>query len=983
MELCINNMEDIIKKLGSYKADLKSDALKLFESLGYTTERRLEGLDSPADFIKACPQINKVKAHWSEWDQFHFLFQFTTEDLNKVLRNKHIAQVKSSNQAYMYFAMKLKTSICADTVIKQISAEINKQLTCPSIILMQFGKYLCFVFTEHRINKNDSEKDVLESINILRLTPTNFTEEQFDILNKVFNIEYVYGKKQQIKNVDVKPKEQEQQIKIPLNTTPEKNKIGVQEKSVVQSIIQKEEKPQEKSKPIKNEPAIEKKEDSIQGQNSNSTDDLEDYSFTVNYSSIRENDIEDDFDDYEDYNEQYYNDDVGIEKFEQNFKDIISKYSSRDVARNQELLERLPIDDPVYWYLNMIGRIKLLSSTQEKELAKKSAEGGYIAKIARRKLVMANLRLVVSIAKKYIYRNGLSFLDIIQEGNIGLFKAAEKFDYTMGYRFSTYATWWIRQSISRGIVDQGKIIRYPVHYKEFVGKVFKYVKLNQNATYDEIAKYMSQNNTKGHKYTAKQIEKVFNSPRCILGLEYYYENPESIIWQNEKEKFIYNFDDEHFTSGTPFEQLDIFDIRDYTEADNIRTVLNNRLTPKEKDVIYLRFGLADGRERTLEEIGKMFGVSRERIRQIEVKAKTKLKNYINQKPLKYKRTPTNIQNNNDVVINESDNIKNEENIINNNESIIEEEKSTFRKSQDILKDMEEMFENHEDENLFKSSEQGENKSVNSSDNSENTIEETEQDDENTETQENIEENFIEEIEPKKLLKNTSLKDKTVYSLEEIGILTIDDIDNIDLQQLKINFDILPSVIEDLIKFMNSNDIQFKNKDLTKTGLYNYDLSPNIKSALYSNGVFYIEDLAEINIIDVKRTKGVGTCLLDELLDFLTANNIPYSPKNESNSQRLKNTNLSLGAKNVLYDRGIFYLEDLLNNDIEEIIKKYRIIPSIAQEIREFLVSYRIDKSEQKLEEEMQQNKEVEDKEHKKGFCFSLKNIKNFFSRFDK
>lgn len=596
-----------VSKLGSYKADLKNDAIKLFENLGYDTSRKIAGLESPEAFNQACPNLDKIKAHWSEWQQFCLLFQFTTEDLNKILRNKHIAQVKSANKAYFYFALKLKTSICTDTTLKQIAGEINRQLPHPSIILMSFGKYLCFVFTEHRINKNDSDKDVLESINILRITPNNFTEEQQNILNMAFNIDYIYGKKQKIKKVEQQP----QELVLKVQVEPPK------EEPIKQSEIELKTKKQEESFEVK------------EIHNSFETD----YDFDY---------LDDNNEEWEDYDEIYFNDDIGIEKFEQNFKDIISKYSSRNVVRNQELIEKLPINNPIYWYLNAIGQIKLLSEKQELELAKKIKENNdYYARIH---LINANLRLVVSIAKKYIYRHGFSLLDLIQEGNIGLCKAAEKFDYTKGFRFSTFATWWIKQSIGRAIVDKGKVIRYPVHYQYLVSKVFKYVNNYPYANNQQIAKYLTENNKNGIKYTAKQVEKIFNSPRCILGFEDYYENPNSSIWQNEKKHFVYQFDDEHFISNILSEEIKLSN-KTYTELDTLAYLLN-KLKEKERSVIIKRFGLENGGAgKTLDEIGQIYGVSRERIRQIEYRALGKLKKYAKQLNNRYEKKNEDTSNN--------------------------------------------------------------------------------------------------------------------------------------------------------------------------------------------------------------------------------------------------------------------------------------------------------------------------------------------------
>ena len=652
---------EIVKKLGSYKADLKNDAVKLFKNLGYDTSRKIAGLESPKAFNQACPNLNKIKAHWSEWEQFYLLFQFTTEDLNKILRNKHIAQVKSANKAYFYFALKLKTSICTDTTLKQIAGEINRQLPYPSIILMSFGKYLCFVFTEHRINKNDSDKDVLESINILRITPNNYTEEQQNVLNMAFNIDYIYGKKQQIKKVEpqqphelvlkvqVEPTKEEpvEQSKIELKTKKQEEKLEIKEKPQIHKISKIQE-----PKSVVIDSVQKQNETTIKIENTNITKD--DLTKTGKIYSRSETDydfdyLDNNYEEWEDYDENYFNDDVGIEEFEQNFKDIISKYSSRNIVRNQELIEKLPINDPIYWYLNAIGQIKLLSEKQELELAKKIKDNNnYYARIH---LINANLRLVVSIAKKYIYRHGFSLLDLIQEGNIGLCKAAEKFDYTKGFRFSTFATRWIKQSISRAIVNKSKIIRYPVHYQDLVSKVFKYVNNYPYANNQQIAKYLTEHNKNGNKYTAKQIEKIFNSPRCILGFEDYYENPNSPIWQNEKNHFIYQFDDEHFISNILLEEIKLPN-RTYTELDTLAYLLN-KLTEKEHDVIIKRFGLENGGVgKTLEEVGQVYGVSRERIRQIEDRALGKLRKYAKQLNDRYEKMNKNSAN---VSVNQTSN----------------------------------------------------------------------------------------------------------------------------------------------------------------------------------------------------------------------------------------------------------------------------------------------------------------------------------------
>ena len=243
--------------------------------------------------------------------------------------------------------------------------------------------------------------------------------------------------------------------------------------------------------------------------------------------------------------------DIVTEKMEQkmNIDDIYMMGGHDEEASSDiEVPKGIAVDDPVRLYLREIGRIKLLSANEEIELARKILEGGTPGAIAKRKLVQANLRLVVSIAKKYVGR-GMLFLDLIQEGNLGLIRAAEKFDHERGFKFSTYATWWIRQAITRAIADQARTIRIPVHMVETINKLKKVTRrlaqeLSRKPTEDELAIEMNV--------------------LCTL-------------------------------------------------------------SPRERDVLRLRFGMDDGRQRTLEEVGQLFGVTRERIRQIEAKALRKLR----------------------------------------------------------------------------------------------------------------------------------------------------------------------------------------------------------------------------------------------------------------------------------------------------------------------------------------------------------------------
>lgn len=271
------------------------------------------------------------------------------------------------------------------------------------------------------------------------------------------------------------------------------------------------------------------------------------------------------------------------------------------------------INDPVKMYLKEIGQIPLLDPKQEPIIAKRIQEGDEEAK---QLLISSNLRLVVSIAKKYVGR-GMLFLDLIQEGNCGLIKAVEKFDYTKGFKFSTYATWWIRQSITRAIADQARTIRIPVHMVETINKLTRIQRqlvqdLGRDPLPEEIAEKME--NITAEK--VREIQKIALDPVSL-------ETP------------IGEEDDSHL--GDFIEDKDTLSPDDYTNnqllKDEINAVLQG-LTEREEKVLRLRFGLMDGRTRTLEEVGKEFKVTRERIRQIEAKALRKLKHPNRSKRLK-------------------------------------------------------------------------------------------------------------------------------------------------------------------------------------------------------------------------------------------------------------------------------------------------------------------------------------------------------------
>ena len=261
------------------------------------------------------------------------------------------------------------------------------------------------------------------------------------------------------------------------------------------------------------------------------------------------------------------------------------------------------VDDPVRLYLKEIGRVPLLTSEREHELAERMAEGDIEAKKA---LVEANLRLVVSIAKRYVGR-GMFFLDLIQEGNLGLMKAVDKFDYTKGYKFSTYATWWIRQAITRAIADQARTIRIPVHMVETIHKVSRYSR-------QLLQEY-------GREATAEEIgEKMGMSPEKVREIMKIAQDPVSL------ETPIGEDEDSHL--GDFIQDEDTPAPADAASQTILREVIERELhtlTPREEHVIKLRFGLYDGRTRTLEEVGKEFDITRERIRQIEAKALRKLR----------------------------------------------------------------------------------------------------------------------------------------------------------------------------------------------------------------------------------------------------------------------------------------------------------------------------------------------------------------------
>ena len=275
----------------------------------------------------------------------------------------------------------------------------------------------------------------------------------------------------------------------------------------------------------------------------------------------------------------------------------------------------IAVDDPVRMYLKEIGKVPLLTAEEEVELAKKMAEGGEEGEEAKKRLCEANLRLVVSIAKRYVGR-GMLFLDLIQEGNLGLIKAVDKFDYTKGYKFSTYATWWIRQAITRSIADQARTIRIPVHMVETINKLIRVSRqllqeLGREPSPEEIADEMGLSVDK-----VREIQKVAQEPVSL-------ETPIGEEEDSHLGDFIPDEDVPQPVEAAAFSML----------KEQLVEVLDT-LTDREQKVLKLRFGLEDGRARTLEEVGKEFEVTRERIRQIEAKALRKLRHPSRSKKLK-------------------------------------------------------------------------------------------------------------------------------------------------------------------------------------------------------------------------------------------------------------------------------------------------------------------------------------------------------------
>lgn len=338
----------------------------------------------------------------------------------------------------------------------------------------------------------------------------------------------------------------------------------------------------------------------------------------LNESSLMASDIDDDLDDDVELSDDVELDEEIIGEVDQNSEsydefDLNAIYDKDYYDANLSLSSNVKINDPVKMYLKEIGSVPLLSNKEEIDLAIRILDGDEEAK---KELTSANLRLVVSIAKRYVGR-GMLFLDLIQEGNMGLIKAVEKYDHTKGFKFSTYATWWIRQAITRAIADQARTIRIPVHMVETINKLTKIQRnlvqeLGRDPKAEEIAAQMEGMTPE----KVREIQKISLDPVS-------FETP------------IGEEDDSHL--GDFIEDSEALSPFDYAANELLKDELNDvllELTDREEKVLRLRFGLEDGKTRTLEEVGKEFNVTRERIRQIEAKALRKLKHPSRSKRLK-------------------------------------------------------------------------------------------------------------------------------------------------------------------------------------------------------------------------------------------------------------------------------------------------------------------------------------------------------------
>jgi|GEM_PF-822967 len=515
---CDYNIQKIKQALLAFNDDnFLYNSKNFFKVLGYYSDRDISFINSPDVLYNQLYSEGKVfdknKVLFSHWKKCYGLFHYTKEELNNILKQHDLELDENYNQTYLFLSIELNGFFYKEQDLSTISQEINKCSVIPIIILFKYFDKIALSVTTRRLNKRDSEKDVIES-SIIRVKPfKNATDADAKFFADLSIYKILKTKKYQENK-----------------TTPQKDN---------------------------------------------------DYTSQSNQYDIMEQLLSDS--QYDDYD----------------FDDDKKPYTAEETRKQNDI---------IYWYLNKIGKYKLLTREREIELAQHIINDGRITNEQEEEIILSNLKLVVSIAKKYIPRAGrMNFEDLIQEGNIGLIKAVDKFNYTLGYKFSTYATWWIRPAITRAIADQARTIRIPVHMVETINKLKKVTrKLSQEysrrPTEEELSHEMGISVSK-----LREIVKIAQEPLSL----------ETPIGKEEDSKLGDFIQDN--SADAPIKS-----VASELLKEDLAEVLCT-LSARERDVLRLRFGLEDGEERTLEEVGNLFGVTRERIRQIEIKALQKLR----------------------------------------------------------------------------------------------------------------------------------------------------------------------------------------------------------------------------------------------------------------------------------------------------------------------------------------------------------------------
>ncbi|MDD3593353.1 MAG: sigma-70 family RNA polymerase sigma factor [Candidatus Gastranaerophilales bacterium] len=561
METSNLEIEKIKQALSDFdKATLFDASIKLLNSLGYSSEYKISHLNNPQVIYQKL-NFNKEKALYYKWQKASFLFQYTEEALNEKLKEYKLKISKEYDQNYIFMSIKLSGFFYKENELRAISKEINKYSLNPIIILFKYGRNLALTFIERRKNKINEEKDV-------------FGDTYF-VITEFKNATDVDAKKLYEFSVDKKPRT------VSITDTQISNV----------------------NKPIKQKLNIEESKEKYVQQKFDFDIELEKKDEQENQNKeINEKDF---------YKKQVIEDKIDAEISIKTLEEYIKKAAEKqayDFDEEKDFYtqeQKSYIDDVVKTYLKNIGKYKLLSPEKEIELAKYIENDGKISNLQELELFHSNLRLVIYVAKKYDWQlKHMDFIDIIQEGNLGLLKAVEKFDYTKGCKFSTYATWWIKQAVTRVIADQNRIIRLPVHIDEKINKIRiisskMEFDLQRKPTNEELALHL------GISVERLNELKTYDLSVYLLGDN--LGNTDLTIEDNLDAK-----------------NNSIYDYELKVRRETLYKLLGC-LSPRERDILRLRFGLDDSRERTLEEIGKLFGVTRERIRQIEAKALKKLR----------------------------------------------------------------------------------------------------------------------------------------------------------------------------------------------------------------------------------------------------------------------------------------------------------------------------------------------------------------------